>query len=160
MRVGIGYDIHRLMEDRSLVLGGVEIPYIKGLVGHSDADVLLHAISDAMLGAASLGDIGMHFPDTDKRFKDASSADLLGAVNKLVKEAGYEVNNIDVVVMAEEPKISPFVLSMKKKIAEILKLDEKVISIKATTNEGVGSIGRGEAIASLATCMLTEVNKK
>ena len=154
MKVGIGYDIHRLMEDRKLVLGGVEIPYIKGLVGHSDADVLLHAISDAMLGAANLGDIGTHFPDTDERFKNASSAGLLKKVDDLIKKNGYSIGNIDVVVMAEEPKIGPFVAGMKKKIAGILNISEKEISIKATTNEGVGSIGRGEAIASLAIVML------
>ena len=154
MKIGIGYDIHRLMEGRKLVLGGVEIPYIKGLVGHSDADVLLHAISDAMLGAANLGDIGTHFPDTDSRFKNASSAGLLEKVDNLVKKNGYKIGNIDVVVMAEEPKIGPFVAGMKKEISGILKITEKEISIKATTNEGVGSIGRGEAIATLAIVML------
>lgn len=154
MRVGIGYDIHRLMEGKKLVLGGVEIPFIKGLVGYSDADVLLHAISDAMLGAASLGDIGLHFPDTDPDYKGASSADLLKKVNDLINKKGYRLNNTDVVVVAEEPKISPFVVNMRKRISGILNVDESQVSIKATTNEGVGSIGRGEAIASYAVATL------
>lgn len=156
MRVGIGYDIHRLMEGKTLVLGGVEIPYIKGLAGYSDADVLLHAISDAMLGAANLGDIGQHFPNNDPKYKGASSANLLRKVNDLIRQKGYSVNNVDVVVIAEEPKIRPFVTNMKKKIAEILHTDPSRVSIKATTNEGVGSVGRGEAIASHAVVTLLE----
>ncbi|NQU95982.1 MAG: 2-C-methyl-D-erythritol 2,4-cyclodiphosphate synthase [Candidatus Omnitrophica bacterium] len=157
MRVGIGYDIHRLMEGKKLVLGGIEIPFVKGLVGYSDADVLLHAISDAMLGAASLGDIGLHFPDTDPDYKGASSADLLKKVNNLVNKNGYRLNNTDVVLVAEEPKISPFVAGMRKKISDILNVDESQVSIKATTNEGVGSIGRGEAIASYAVATLEKL---
>ena len=156
MRVGIGYDIHRLMEGKPLILGGVEIPYVKGLVGYSDADVLLHAVSDAMLGAAGLGDIGMHFPDTEPRYKGASSAGLLEKVNDLVRKEGYRVNNVDIVVIAEEPKIGAFRANMKKKVSNILRIDESRINIKATTNEGVGSIGRGEAIASYAVATLTE----
>jgi len=156
MKIGIGYDIHRLMEGRKLILGGVEIPYIKGLFGHSDADVLLHAISDAMLGAAGLGDIGRHFPNNDPRYKGASSADLLEKVNSIVKGKKYSVNNVDVVVVAEEPKIARFVESMRKKISGVLKINTSSINIKATTNEGVGSIGRGEAISSYAVVTLEE----
>ncbi len=154
MKVGIGYDIHRLMEGRKLILGGVEIPYVKGLFGYSDADVLLHAISDAMLGAAGLGDIGRHFPNDDPRYKDASSAGLLEKVNNLIKEKKYSVNNVDVVVIAEEPKIARFVGDMRKKISGILETDPSSINIKATTSEGVGSIGRGEAISSYAVVTL------
>ena len=156
MKVGIGYDIHRLMEGRKLILGGVEIPHIKGLFGHSDADVLLHAISEAMLGAAGLGDIGRHFPNDDPRYKGASSADLLEKVNSIVKGKKYSVNNVDVVVVAEEPKIARFVESMRKKISGVLKINTSSINIKATTNEGVGSIGRGEAISSYAVVTLEE----
>lgn len=157
MRVGIGYDIHRLMEGRPLILGGVEIPYIKGLVGYSDADVLLHAVSDAILGAASLGDIGMHFPDSEPRYKGVSSAILLRKINELIRQKKYRVNNVDVVVIAEEPKIGAFRANMRKKISDILRIDESRISIKATTAEGVGSIGRGEAIASYAVVTLEEI---
>ena len=160
MRVGIGYDIHRLMEGKPLVLGGVEIPYVKGLVGYSDADVLLHAVCDAMLGAAGLGDIGIHFPDTEPRYKGASSAGLLEKVNDLIRRKGYRLNNIDVVVIAEEPKISAFRADMKKKISGILRIDESLINIKATTQEGVGSIGRGEAIASYAVATLEEARSQ
>ena len=156
MKVGIGYDIHRLMEGRKLILGGVEIPYVKGLFGYSDADVLLHAISDAMLGAAGLGDIGRHFPNDDPRYKGASSAGLLEKVSNLIKEKKYSVNNVDVVVIAEEPKIARFIGDMRKKISEILKTDPSSINIKATTSEGVGSMGRGEAISSYAVVTLEE----
>ena len=154
MRIGIGYDIHRLMEGKRLVLGGVDIPYIKGPVSHSDGDVLLHAISDAMLGAVSMGDIGMHFPDNDPQYKDISSAKLLGKIVDLIQKKGYSVSNVDVVLIAEEPKIGPFAAGMKKTISGILKVDESDVNIKATTNEGTGSIGRGEAIASYAVAML------
>jgi len=156
VKVGIGYDIHRLMEGRKLLLGGVEIPYVKGLFGYSDADVLLHAICDAMLGAAGLGDIGRHFPNDDPRYKGASSADLLEKVNSIVKGKKYSVNNVDVVVVAEEPKITRFVDDMRKKISGVLKINTSSINIKATTNEGVGSIGRGEAISSYAVVTLEE----
>lgn len=159
MKVGIGYDIHRLMEGRKLVLGGIEIPYIKGLFGYSDGDVLLHAISDAMLGAANLGDIGIHFPNTDPNYKDISSVKLLGQSNDLIAKKGYRINNIDVVVVAEEPKIIPFVANMKKRISEVLNIDQSCVNIKATTNEGVGSIGRGEAIVSYAVVTLIEKHK-
>jgi len=156
MRVGIGYDIHRLMEGRKLVLGGVEIPYIKGLVGYSDADVLIHAAADAILGAANLGDIGRHFPDTDPNFEGISSMTLLSKINEMIRQKGYRVNNIDVVVIAEEPKINPFVSNMNEKISRTLSVGKDRVSIKATTNEGVGSIGRGEAIASYAVATLEE----
>ena len=156
MRIGIGYDIHRLIEGRPLKLGGVEIPYVKGLLGHSDGDVLLHAISDAILGAVGLGDIGMHFPNDDPQYKGASSIGFLDKVNNLIREKGYHVSNIDVVVIAEEPKIERFVTDMKKKISDVLSIDLSRTSIKATTNENVGSIGRGEAIASYAVAALEE----
>ena len=123
MRIGIGYDIHRLVEGRKLVLGGVEIPYVKGLMGHSDADVLLHAVSDAMLGACGLGDIGMHFPDNDPRYKGVRSASLLEKVNDLIRQKGYHANNVDVVIIAEEPKINAFRANMKKNISDILQID-------------------------------------
>jgi 2-C-methyl-D-erythritol 2,4-cyclodiphosphate synthase len=147
------------MEGKPLMLGGVKIPYIKGLVGYSDADVLLHAISDAILGAAGLGDIGMHFPDTEPRYKDASSAGLLEKVNDLIHRKGYRLNNLDTVVIAEEPKISAFRDEMRKKISDILRIDGSFINIKATTQEGVGSIGRGEAIASYAVATLEEIKR-
>ncbi len=159
MRVGIGYDIHRLMEGNKLILGGVEIPYIKGLVGYSDADVLLHAVCDAMLGALGLGDIGRHFPNNDPRYKGASSIGLLEKVNDLIRQKRYCVNNVDIVVIAEEPEIRAFRADMKKKISDILRIDQSRINIKATTNEGVGSIGRGEAIASYAVATLEETKR-
>ncbi|MGB2706307.1 MAG: 2-C-methyl-D-erythritol 2,4-cyclodiphosphate synthase [Candidatus Omnitrophota bacterium] len=156
MRIGIGYDIHRLMEGRKLVLGGVEIPYVKGLLGYSDADVLLHAVSDAMLGAAGLGDIGRHFPNTDPQYKGASSIGLLEKVNDLISREKYRVNNVDVVVVAEEPKIGRFIGDMRQKISGILHVDPPRVNIKATTSEGVGPMGRSEAIASYAVVTLQE----
>ena len=155
MRIGSGYDIHRLIEDRKLILGGVEIPYIKGLIGHSDADVILHSLSDAMLGGLALGDIGVHFPNTDSTYRDAKSMDLLKKVNDMITEKGYVVNNADITVIAEEPKISPFVEKMRKNISDALKIDMSSVSVKATTNEGVGAMGRGEAIASYAVVTLS-----
>jgi len=154
MKVGIGYDIHRLMEGRKLVLGGVEIPYVKGLIGYSDADVLLHAVCDAMLGAAGLGDIGGHFPNTDPLYKGVSSMGLLEKVKDLIAREKYRVNNVDVVVIAEEPNISRFVGDMRGKISGILRIDSKQVNIKATTSEGVGPMGRNEAIASYAVVTL------
>lgn len=154
MQVGIGYDIHRLMEGRKLVLGGVEIPYVKGLVGYSDADVLLHAVSDAILGAAGLGDIGRHFPNTDPRYKGASSLGLLEKVSGLITEKKYAVNNVDAVVIAEEPKIGRFIGDMTAKISGILRIEPSRVNIKATTSEGVGPLGRNEAIASYAVVTL------
>ena len=156
MRAGIGYDIHRLVANRKLVLGGVEIPYPKGCAGHSDADVLLHAVCDALLGAANLGDIGIHFPNTDMRYKDISSTRLLEKVHTLLQEKGYCVNNVDVVVIAEKPELKNFIVSIKEKIADILKTSVSTISVKATTNEGCGSIGSGEAIASYAVATVHE----
>jgi 2-C-methyl-D-erythritol 2,4-cyclodiphosphate synthase len=153
-RVGIGYDIHHLVEGRKLFLGGVEIPYIKGLLGHSDADVLLHAICDALLGAVSAGDIGEHFPDTDPKYHNISSAELLKTVSGIVKKKGFIVGNIDTVVIAEEPAISPFKKQMRQRISGILGIKEEDVNIKAKTNEGMGEIGNKEAIASYAVAII------
>jgi 2-C-methyl-D-erythritol 2,4-cyclodiphosphate synthase len=154
MRVGIGYDIHRLVEERKLFLGGVEVPYIKGLLGHSDGDVVLHAISDALLGALAMGDIGQHFPNTDPSYKGISSVLILKKVMQLVSSKGYRVNNVDTMVIAEEPKIMPFKEKMVENVASALGLDRSAVNIKATTNEGVGAMGRGEAIAAYAAVTL------
>ena len=156
MRVGIGYDIHRLVEDRKLILGGVEIPFFKGLLGYSDGDVVMHAVSDAMLGALSLGDIGMHFPNTDPEFKDISSDKILKTVAAMVAGKNYAVNNVDTMILAEEPKVFPFRDKMIDILAGALGIAKEKISIKATTNEGVGAIGKGEAIAAYAVVMLEE----
>jgi len=153
-RIGIGYDIHRLIEGRSLFIGGVEIPYIKGLLGHSDGDVLLHALCDALLGALAMGDIGQLFPDTDPKYYGISSQELLKAVDNLIKEKDYIINNIDTVVIAEEPKLTPFKKHIQEKIAQILKIKENGVNIKAKTNEGVGEIGRKEAISAYAVVTL------
>lgn len=153
-RTGIGYDIHRLVEERGLFIGGVEIPYIKGLLGHSDADVLLHAICDALLGACGESDIGELFPDTDARYQGISSRQLLKIVEGLIRERGFEIVNIDSVVIAQEPKLSPFKKNIKKSIAGILGIDEGCVNVKAKTNEGLGDIGAGEAIVSYATVLL------
>jgi len=155
-RVGLGYDVHRLVEGRKLFLGGIEIPYLKGLIGHSDADVLLHAICDALLGAIALGDIGEHFPDTDPKYQGASSVELVKKVNSLVKEKGFLINNIDIVVIAQEPNLSPFKKNMQQMIARILNIKEEAVSIKAKTNEGLDDIGNKEAIAAYA---VATVNK-
>ena len=156
MRIGIGYDIHRLVEERKLFLGGIDIPYVKGPIGYSDGDVLLHAISDALLGALSLGDIGRHFPDTDPHYKDIASKEILKKVVEMVSEKKYIVNNVDTMLIAEEPKISPFRDKMVETIAGILGIDKMRVNIKATTNEGVGAIGRGDAIAAYAVATLEE----
>lgn len=156
MRTGIGYDIHRLVEDRPLFLGGVEIPFIKGLISYTDGDVVLHAIADGMLGAAALGDIGEHFPNADPQYKGIRSKELLKKVSGMVAAGGYSINNIDVVVLAEEPKIFPFKDKMIGAIAGILGIAKEMINLKATTNEGVGSIGKGEAIAAWAVVTLEE----
>ena len=156
MKVGIGYDIHRLVEERKLFLGGIEIPYIKGLLGYSDGDVVLHAIADAMLGAISAGDIGQHFPNTDPQYKDVPSRMILKKVMEIVSQKKYTVNNIDTMILAEEPKVYPFKDKMISAIAGILGIDSGKINIKATTNEGVGSIGRGDAIAVYAVVTLEE----
>jgi len=156
MRVGIGYDIHRMVEERELILGGVVIPYIKGLMGHSDADVLLHAICDAILGAICEDDIGKHFPVSDKRYENISSLVLLKNVYDLALGKGFKINNVDTVLIAEEPKIMPFKEKMKDNITGVLKIKKDMVNIKATTNEGIGSIGRGEAIAAHAIVSLVE----
>lgn len=155
MRVGLGYDVHRLVEDRKLILGGVEIPYKKGLLGHSDADVLLHAIMDALLGAAALGDIGKHFPDSDERYKGISSIKLLEEVGKLLDEHLYVINNIDATVIAQRPKVGPYREQMIKNIANALKIDENLINVKATTEEGLGFTGNGEGISSQAIASIS-----
>jgi 2-C-methyl-D-erythritol 2,4-cyclodiphosphate synthase len=155
-KIGIGYDIHRLVEERKLFLGGVEIPYIKGLLGHSDGDVLLHAICDALLGALSLGDIGEHFPDTDPKYHNISSIELLKAVDDLLKKSGYRINNIDTVVIAQEPVLSPFKKQMQEKISLILRIPQDSVNIKAKTNDGVGEIGRREAIAAYVIAIISE----
>jgi len=143
IRIGFGYDVHKFAENRKLILGGVEIPYEKGLMGHSDADVLLHAISDAILGALALGDIGQHFPDTDKRYKDADSAVLLKKVYEMIADKGYKINNIDATVFCEKPKLKDFIIPMRKNICDILNTSIDNISVKATTEEGLGLAGKG-----------------
>ena len=153
-RSGIGYDVHRFAEGRRMVLGGVEIPFDKGLLGHSDADVLLHAIADAMLGAAALGDIGVHFPPTDEQWKDLDSLDIVRHSVALLREHGWQLVNIDASVIAEMPKVNPHVPAMKERISEATGLPLNAISIKATTNERMGWIGREEGIAALATAMI------
>ena len=156
MKVGIGYDIHRLVEDRKLFLGGVEIPYVKGLISHTDGDVVMHAIADAILGALALGDIGQHFPDSDPDYKNMPSGDVLRRVARLLADKNFVIGNIDTAIIAEEPKIHPFKDKMVEKIADILGVDRSKINIKATTNEGVGSIGKGDAIAAYAVATLVE----
>lgn len=154
LRIGNGYDVHRLVEDRKLILGGVEIPYKYGLLGHSDADVLVHAIMDAMLGALALGDIGKHFPPADMQYKDADSMVLLAHVNRLVREKGYRVSNIDTVIQAERPKLLPFVPLMSNGIADVLEVEADLVSVKATTMEGLDDIGKGNGIAAYAVVLL------
>ena len=154
MRIGQGYDVHRLAEGRDLILGGVRIPYEKGLDGHSDADVLVHAIMDAMLGAAALGDIGLLFPDTDEKYKGADSLVLLQAVNKRVREAGYEVVNIDATVIAQAPKLRPYIDEMRGNISHALGIAMDNVSIKATTEEKLGFTGRKEGIAAQAVLLI------
>lgn len=154
MRVGLGYDVHALVENRALILGGVEISHTMGLLGHSDADVLVHAIMDAMLGAAGLGDIGQHFPDTDPRYKGISSLELLNEVDRFVKAKGYLIGNIDSVIMAERPKLMPHMHLMRERIAETLDITLDKINIKATTTEKLGFVGREEGIAAQAVVYL------
>ena len=156
MRIGQGYDVHRLVAERPLILGGSEIPYEKGLLGHSDADVLLHAISDALLGAAALGDIGAHFPDSNPAYRGADSAELLRAVGGLIRASGYEIGNIDSTVVCQAPKLAPHIASMRARIAEVLALPVGAVSVKASTEEHMGFTGRGEGIAAHAVCLLTE----
>ncbi|MEQ2400230.1 2-C-methyl-D-erythritol 2,4-cyclodiphosphate synthase [Peptoniphilus hominis (ex Hitch et al. 2025)] len=154
MRIGIGYDVHKLVDDRKLFIGGIEIPYEKGLLGHSDADVLIHAIMDSILGALALRDIGHHFPDTDNEYKDIDSKILLKRVYEIMKGKNYKIGNIDSVIACQKPKLAPYIDDMKKVIAEILNTDVENISIKATTTEKLGFIGRGEGISSEAVCLL------
>ena len=154
MRIGMGYDVHRLVCDRKLILGGVTIPHTLGLLGHSDADVLLHAIMDSLLGAAALGDIGKHFPDTDEAYRGISSLELLKHVGKLISKNGYEIGNIDATIIAERPKIAPYILDMRKNIAETHNISINDIHIKATTEEGLGFTGKEEGIASQSICLL------
>ena len=156
MRIGTGYDVHRLVKDRDLILGGVKIDYEYGLLGHSDADVLVHAIMDALLGAAALGDIGKHFPDTDPAYKGISSVNLLEHVAGLLKENGYSVGNIDSVIIAQSPKMAPHIENMRKNIARALSIELSRISVKATTEEGLGFTGAGEGISSHAVCLLNK----
>ncbi len=160
MRIGNGYDVHGLCEDRKLILGGVEIPFEKGLLGHSDADVLVHAIMDAMLGSLALGDIGKHFPDSQAKYKGISSIELLKCVNELVKDKGYEIVNIDSTVVAQRPKISPFIQSMRENIASALGCDVDNISVKATTTEKLGFEGREEGISSYAVVLLEKISRE
>lgn len=155
-RVGTGYDVHKLVEDRKLILCGVEVPYELGLLGHSDADVALHALSDALLGAAALGDIGKHFPDTDERFKGADSAKLLEHVVLLVQEKGWQVNNVDVTIIAQRPKLASYIPAMRTRVAQVLKIDEDCVNVKATTTEKLGFTGRGEGIAAEAVASLVK----
>lgn len=157
MRVGLGYDVHRLVKERKLILGGVEIPHDLGLLGHSDADVLLHAIMDALLGAAALGDIGKHFPDTDETYRGISSMKLLERVGKLIEQEGYLIENIDATVIAQKPKLRPYIEEMEKNIAGTLHLQENQVNIKATTEEGLGFTGTEEGIAAQAICSLTSL---
>ncbi len=155
MRIGMGYDVHRLVEGRPMIIGGVEIPYEKGLLGHSDADVLLHAISDALLGAAALGDIGKHFPDTDPAYKGISSIILLKKVGELLEEHLFLIENIDATIIAQAPKMRPHIDTMRQNIAEALGIEISQVNVKATTEEGLGFTGTGEGISAQAICMLT-----
>ncbi|MBM3700103.1 MAG: 2-C-methyl-D-erythritol 2,4-cyclodiphosphate synthase [Actinobacteria bacterium] len=157
MRIGIGYDVHTFKKGRKLILGGVQLDYAEGLDGHSDADVLVHAIMDSLLGAAGLPDIGVHFPDNDMAYKDISSIELLGRVGKIIKKAGYTVVNIDTVLILEKPKISAYSEEMKKNIAGALKINKDCIGLKATTTEGLGFTGRGEGAAAHAVSIINEL---
>lgn len=154
MRVGLGYDVHKLVQNRDLIIGGVNIPYEKGLLGHSDADVLLHAICDSLLGAAGLGDIGTHFPDTDPKYKGISSIILLEKVGELLNSKNYKIGNIDATIIAQKPKMLPYIVDMKNNIANALNISIYLINIKATTEEGLGFTGNGEGISSQCICLL------
>lgn len=154
IRIGHGYDVHAFAENRKCIIGGVTIPYERGLLGHSDADVLLHAISDSLLGAAALGDIGKHFPDTDPEFKGVDSLILLEKVNELLEQNGYRVVNVDATVIAQAPKLAPFIFEMRKNIAKALKTDVDFISVKATTEEKLGFTGRKEGISAHSVCLI------
>ncbi len=154
MRTGIGYDVHKLVPNRKLILGGVEIPFTKGLIGHSDADVLVHAICDALLGAAGLGDIGLHFPDTDPAYKDISSMKLLVRTCEMLKNKNFSISNVDTTIFVEAPKISDYRDDMQMKLSEAMGLDTLCVNIKATTTEGLGMIGKGEGISAMAIVLL------
>ena len=154
MQIGIGYDVHKLVAGRKLVIGGVVIPFAKGLLGHSDADVLVHAVCDALLGAAGLGDIGLHFPDTDLKFKDISSLTLLAETNTMIRNNGFSIRNIDTIIFAEAPKISPSRQEMRENLARTVEVDPGCINIKATTTEGLGMIGKGEGIAAMSIVLI------
>lgn len=160
MRIGHGYDVHRLVDGRKLVLGGVEIPFQRGLLGHSDADVLLHAICDALLGAAALGDIGKHFPDTDERYKDISSLFLLENTDELLEQNGFKVVNIDSTVVAQAPRLSPYIKKMVCNISGVLGVEENQINVKATTEENLGFTGSGEGIAAYAVCIIKKFEQE
>ncbi|HZY10785.1 MAG TPA: 2-C-methyl-D-erythritol 2,4-cyclodiphosphate synthase [Bacteroidota bacterium] len=160
MRFGIGYDIHRLVINRKLILGGVEIPSVKGLLGHSDADVLCHAIGDALLGAAALGDIGKHYPDTDPQYKDMSSLVILKVITGLLKGKNYEIVNIDSTVILQQPKIFPYIKKMRENISEAVGLHVEQVSVKATTNEELGYLGMGEGAAAYAVASIRDVQLK
>lgn len=159
-RIGHGYDVHRLCEDRKLILGGVDIPYEKGLLGHSDADVLVHAIMDSLLGALALGDIGKHFPDTDPKYSGADSIELLKHVNKLIKTNGYNICNLDATILAQKPKLLPFIEQMRKNISEALDVSISQVSVKATTEEKLGFTGQGLGISAHCVCLLESVADK
>ena len=154
MRTGIGYDVHRLVAGRKLVLGGIDIPYEKGLLGHSDADVLVHAVCDALLGAAGLGDIGLHFPDTDPKYKDISSLTLLTQTSDMVRSKGFSIRNIDTIIFAEAPKIGPYRKSMQENLAAAVQVEPGDVNVKATTTEGLGHIGKGEGIAAMCAVLI------
>ncbi|MBO6179889.1 MAG: 2-C-methyl-D-erythritol 2,4-cyclodiphosphate synthase [Selenomonadaceae bacterium] len=154
MRIGMGYDVHRLVENRDLILGGVKIPHKTGLLGHSDADVLLHAIADALLGAAALGDIGRHFPDTDEKYKGADSLKLLGKVAELIGEKGYSVGNVDATIVAQKPKLAPYIDEMQKNIANVLNVSVDNVNVKATTEEKLGFTGSEEGIGAYAVALI------
>ena len=156
MRIGTGYDVHRLVEGRKLILGGVDIPYEKGLLGHSDADVLVHAIMDALLGAAALGDIGLHFPDSDPAYKGADSLSLAGHVSRILEENGWTIENVDSTVIAQAPKLRPYIDQMRTNIAGALRIDVTKVSVKATTEEHLGFTGRKEGLSCHAVCLLEE----
>lgn len=158
MRIGSGFDVHKFDKNRKLILGGVHIPNAEGLLGHSDADVLIHAVMDALLGAAALGDIGRHFPDKDEKYRGISSVVLLRETKKLIEEKGYFVVNIDATIIAQAPKMAPYIENMRKNIAEALNIDISLVSIKATTTEGLGFCGRKEGIAASAVCLLIDNN--
>lgn len=155
MRIGFGYDVHKLVEGRELILGGVNIPYELGLLGHSDADVLIHAVMDALLGASGLGDIGKHFPDHDSKYKDISSIKLLTEVNNLLQEKAFQVNNIDVTIVAERPRLAAFISKMIENIANCLGIEKELVNVKATTSEGLGFTGSGQGIACYAVCTIS-----